>query len=237
MTVAEQLQHKYYSDTSQRYDDLYGGATEHAVALSYMLGFARQLGAVTVLDVGSGTGRAVRFFLDNGLDAHGVEPVAALIEQAVGKHNIPAERLRCGRGESLPFPDASFDMVCETGVLHHVSDPHPVVREMMRVARKAVFLSDENRYGQGNLLCNLVHVALYKIGLAPLYNRVRTGGKGYRVDAEDGIRYSYSVYESLPLVTGWADRVILIQTKGRKARTWLQPLFTSTHALLGAIRE
>jgi ubiquinone/menaquinone biosynthesis C-methylase UbiE len=237
MSTAEQLQHRYYTETAQRYDDLYGVADEHAVALRYMLGLSRQLGAATVLDVGSGTGRALRFFLDNGMDVRGAEPVAALTEQAIGKHGIPADRIVSGRGEKLPFPDGSFDVVCETGVLHHVADPAAVVREMMRVARTAVFLSDENRYGKGNILSNLFHIALYKVGLAGLYNFVRTLGKGYTVCPEDGIRYSYSVYQSLPLFSGWADRVFLIPTKGRKSRTWFQPLLTASHVLLCAIRD
>ncbi len=237
MNLAEQLQHQYYTENANRYDDLYLGAVEHAVALRYMVGLCRQLQVKSILDIGSGTGRAVRFFLESGFDAYGVEPVEALTEQAITKHGIPPERLRSGKGESLPFGDASFDVVCETGVLHHVSDPAAVVREMTRIARQAIFLSDENRFGSGGLLGKLFHIMLYKVGLWRPYYWLRTGGRGYTDSLEDGIRYSYSVYESLPQLVDWADRLWIVPTKGRKSASWLGPLLSASHALVCAVRE
>jgi ubiquinone/menaquinone biosynthesis C-methylase UbiE len=239
MKTGEQLQQDYYTATAVRYDDMHGNAREHNVALGYMLAIANLLKAKSILDVGSGTGRAVKVFLREGFMVRGVEPVPALAQQAVEKHGIPPGMIVKGRGEALPFPDASFDVVCETGMLHHVPQPNDVVREMIRVARLAVFLSDENRFGLGNTLSGAVHFLLHKCRLGPLYRYVRTFGKGYTVCPEDGIRYSYSVYESFSLLAGWADRVFMIPTKSSKAKpkSWFHPLFTASHVLCCAVRE
>ena len=70
-----------------------------------------------------------------------------------------------GSGLQLPFPDASFDAVCEFGVLHHVEHPNAVVREMLRVSKTAIFLSDTNRFGRGRLFARLVKLALWKLGI------------------------------------------------------------------------
>jgi hypothetical protein len=52
---------------------------------------------------------------------------------------------------------------------------------MLRVAKRAVFLSDSNRFGQGSLPARLLKLALYKIGLWGAFNYLSTFGKGYQV--------------------------------------------------------
>jgi len=42
-------------------------------------------------------------------------------------------------GDSLPFPDSSFDFVISSHVLEHFYDPIAAIREWCRVARKYVF--------------------------------------------------------------------------------------------------
>jgi SAM-dependent methyltransferase len=63
------------------------------------------------------------------LESHGIEP-----------------RIVQGRGESLPWPDESFDLVTCQQVLEHVDDIDRVVSEMIRVARPggALFVSTPN---------------------------------------------------------------------------------------------
>jgi SAM-dependent methyltransferase len=123
----------------------------------------------------------------------GVEPVSALLDQAVARGSSNSGALIQGQGQALPFADKSFDAVCEFATLHHVSDPAAVVSEMLRVSKKAIFLSDCNRFGLGHLFLRLLKLALYKAGLCGAFNQPRTAGKGYRVTAGDGVAYSCSV--------------------------------------------
>ena len=75
------------------------------------------------------------------MTVRGIEPVSALIEQAVTKNGIPEGVIIDGVGEALPFGDASFDLVCSFGILHHVPNPDAVIHEMLRVAKTAVVVT------------------------------------------------------------------------------------------------
>ena len=50
-----------------------------------------------------------------------------------------------GDVESLPFGNASCDIVFSTNLLHHVEDPLTAVREMARVGKRYVVLVEPNR--------------------------------------------------------------------------------------------
>ena len=169
MTTREtDVQRAYYERTAGEYDALHADtAGEHEVALRYVSNILGLLNAQSVLDVGSGTGRALAYLRDHHptTELHGIEPVSALIEQAVSRRGLPAGLIRPGSGDALPFADASVDVVCCFGVLHHVRNPSKVIAKMTRVARKAVFISDSNRFGQGSLPGRLVKAALAGAGL------------------------------------------------------------------------
>ena len=140
-------------------------------------------------------------------------------------------------GEALPFADASFDAVSEFSILHHVADPSAVVKEMLRVARKAVVIVDCNRFGQGSPPARLFKLFLYKIGLWHAFNFVRTRGKRYQISEGDGLSYSYSVYDSYDLVASWADRLLVLPSGTSHSVSWFHPLFTTEGVILVAIRD
>ncbi len=237
---AVEIQRRYYTETASRYDLMHAheGDDEYE-NLRFVYALLRLVGARTVLDVGAGTGRGVRNIQEAmpELTVHGIEPVAALIEQAVQKNGVPKGALIQGVGEVLPFADASFDAVCSFGILHHIRHPNRVVQEMLRVARKAVFISDSNRFGQGRRSLRLLKLVLYKTRFWSLVNHLKTRGKGYLLTPGDGLAYSYSVYDSFDCVTQWADRVILIPNQTGKATSWLHPLLNSGGVLVCAIKE
>ena len=124
-----------------------------------------------------------------------------------------------GRGDALPFADASFEAVCEFAILHHVPDPRIVVAEMLRVAKKAVIISNSNRFGQGPMFLRVVKLILWKLRLWGAFNYVRTSGKGYQITEGDGLSYSYSVYDSFDQIAQWADRVFVISSDKNKPST------------------
>lgn len=238
--AAADVQARYYTGTASAYDAMHVHEGDgHAAALRFISALVEPYEIHSMLDVGCGTGRAVRHFREHHPDmfVRGVEPIGALIRQAVETNGVPPGHIACARGESLPYADGSFDAACELGILHHVSDPNAVVREMLRVARRAVFISDANRFGQGSRLGRIAKLALYRLKLWPLVNFVKTGGRGYAISAGDGLAYSYSVFDSYDLLARWASQVILVPTHPASARSWAHPLLTSGQVLACAIRD
>jgi SAM-dependent methyltransferase len=237
---AADIQQRYYTETAASYDAMHGHADDgHDAALRFISALVEEFQIRSVLDVGCGTGRALRHVRARHptIRAHGVEPTWALIRQAVETHGLAADHVACGRGESLPYASGSFDAVCELGMLHHVPDPNAVVREMLRVARRAVFISDANRFGQGSWFGRAAKLLLYRLKLWPVANYIKTGGRGYVITAGDGLAYSYSVFDSYDLLAEWASQVILVPTSPPSARSWAHPLLTAGQVLACAIRD
>ena len=226
------LQREYYRDTAESYDSLHvGEGDSHFFALSLLVGVIEHFGLESVVDLGSGTGRAVQFLVERkpSLKVVGVEPVEELRNIGYRK-GIRPEQLIAGDANALPFPDASFDVVCSFALLHHVRYPSRIVEEMLRVARRAVFISDSNNFGQGTYLARTMKQTLNALGLWPLANYVKTKGKGYSVLEGDGITYSYSVFNDFNRIQQACRSVHVMNTEpgGRN------PYRTSpTVALLG----
>jgi len=96
---------------------------------------ARLIGAspATVVDVGSGPGGLLAE-LRRRLPAArvvGVEPSAAMRAIAAGRGLTSVD----GRAETLPFDDASVDLVVSTLSAHHWDDPAAAFAEIRRVLR------------------------------------------------------------------------------------------------------
>jgi ubiquinone/menaquinone biosynthesis C-methylase UbiE len=236
---SEVTQRKRFSESACYYDARHVHKNDqHYVALEYILGFIKNLNISNVLDVGCGTGRGIKYLIEKGILVKGIEPAFGMLEQAVKKNKLPRASLICASGDKLPFEDNVFDAVCEFGVLHHVENPDDVIKEMMRVAKKAVFVSDCNRFGQGNTFLRLTKFLLYKAKLWDFVNFVKNCGKKYHYE-DDVLAYSYSIFDSYKIFAKWADRVILIPTDPvmNHNLSWLNPLFTSGQILLCAIKE
>lgn len=236
----DQIQADYYTATSADYDAMHvRDDDEHARALRHLSGLIAAEGYGSVLDVGSGTGRALTFLAPRhpGVEVRGVEPVAGLIDVAEERHGVAPGAIVRGSGDALPFADDSFDVVCEFAVLHHVPEPAAVVAEMTRVARRAVLLSDDNRFAHGSRAARLGKLALHRAGLWRAADVVRNRGRRWRYTDDDGVFYSYSVYDSYAALAEWADRIVLVPTDRVDSRSWLHPLLTSPHILLCALRD
>jgi ubiquinone/menaquinone biosynthesis C-methylase UbiE len=235
----EEIQHEFYTSTAERYEEMHVTAgDEHYVALEFISALVDGHRYESILDVGTGTGRGVKHFMErhSGIQVSGVEPVRAMIDEAE-RSGVPSGSIIESSGDRMPLDDGSFDAVCELGVLHHVADPNAVVREMTRVARRAVFLSDSNRFANGGFAHRAAKYVLYRLGLWPAVYRLATRGRGYHLNPGDGgVAYSYSVYDSLPLLNEWADRVFLVPTTASRGG-WFHPLFGAHNLLLCALRD
>jgi len=88
-----------------------------------------------VLDVATGTGLAAQAAMDLGVkrgQVVGVDPSRGMLHENQKRHGI---RLVQGRGEWLPFADASFDFICMGYALRHVEDIGILFREFYRVLK------------------------------------------------------------------------------------------------------
>lgn len=230
---AEDIQRQHYAETATRYDDELGQSPEHELALYLLLGITTSIKAESVLDVGAGTGRGLRFLANHrpGLRLHGVEIVDELREIAHAR-GIPREWMTAGSGYQLPFPDASFDIVTEFGVLHHVDRPELFVREMLRVARFGIFISDTNNLGQGGFGGRLVKNAFYWLGLWKALSFIRTRGRGFVVEPHDGLWYYYTLFNQFRELKHQCHSIHMINTRG----TGITPWFSSSHAAIFATK-
>jgi ubiquinone/menaquinone biosynthesis C-methylase UbiE len=90
-----------------------------------------------VLDVGAAQGVFVAALMRAGFEAAGVEPWDDARETArqVGAELGLELELREGTAASIPYPDASFDLVHAQSVMEHVPDPEAAFREAHRVLK------------------------------------------------------------------------------------------------------
>jgi SAM-dependent methyltransferase len=234
--VAEQR--RYYAETAADYDEMHGRA-EHIEALDHALGFLRRIEARTVLDTGCGTGLAMRYLAERmpELELRGNDPSPELLAIASERYGISPEHLDQAESESLPYGDGSFDAVVETGVLHHVPDPDAVIREMLRVARMAIFISDDNTFGLGKLPARVAKLGLSKAGMLDRVNRRRRGGHDWYYTPGDGVAWSYSVLDSLPMLREACAEVVFIPTGRRRRMRELMPRLFASHGFVGAFKQ
>jgi tellurite methyltransferase len=96
-----------------------------------------------VLDAGCGVGRNLVYFLRSGVDVSGVDQSIESIKQlrsfvAQTAPHLPPENFRHESVESMSFPDATFDFVISSAVLHFARDEEHwqlMVNEMWRVLK------------------------------------------------------------------------------------------------------
>jgi ubiquinone/menaquinone biosynthesis C-methylase UbiE len=213
----ELLQRSYYAATAKIYDGLHiSSKDEHSLALAILAALVKFHGFESVLDVGSGTGRALLELTEQcpGSRCVGVEPVAELREVGYSK-GLSNRTLIEGSGDQLPFPENSFDVVCEFAVLHHVPKSRAVIDEMCRIARQMLFISDCNFVGQGSFSVRCIKRLLFGLRLWPFAKWIQTSGKGYSVSDDDGIQYSYSVFQDIRYLRRFWKRVVVFPTSGQ----------------------
>jgi len=99
---------------------------------------ARVSAGERVLDVGCGTGTlglAAKRRVGAKGQVHGIDPSKEMIARARAKANRKSVAIvfDIASAQKLPFPDASFDVVLSSLMLHHLPDREQAVAEMRRV--------------------------------------------------------------------------------------------------------
>jgi ubiquinone/menaquinone biosynthesis C-methylase UbiE len=97
-----------------------------------------QVMTLKVLDLGSGKGAFLVELAKKGGTGVGLEVSTGYIQET--KRRAAEARVQIdvtqGVGESLPYPDNSFDFVNMSEVIEHVNDPRKVMSEVHRVLKK-----------------------------------------------------------------------------------------------------
>jgi len=235
MRSALEIQRAYYAETAHKYDDIHKhDRDEHGLGLAYMMAMIEFFGISSVLDVGSGTGFALLKLKEKmpHIRAVGVEPSPA--QRVIGySKGLSETELVDGDAMRLAFADGSFDLVCEFGALHHMPRPEMAISEMLRVARKAIFVCDSNNFGQGGKFSRFLKQAINAFGLWPAANLIKTKGKGYTLSAGDGVMYSYSVFTNYKQISKRCASVYLLNTANSAPNLYRT---SSGVALLGIVR-
>ena len=94
-----------------------------------------------VLDAGCGEGRNLPYFLAHGFDVAAIDSDSAAVDAVTRTFarlapHLPADRVRQGQVDALPWPAGSMDAVISSAVLHFARDMthfHAMVREAWRV--------------------------------------------------------------------------------------------------------
>lgn len=103
----------------------------------------KPIGEIEILDYGCGDGKYFPYFTSRGFDPahlHGVEVSKLRIDRCKA---IGWEKARLlGKGEKLPYPDASFDVVNFMEVIEHVPQEAigEILKEIRRVTKPGGFL-------------------------------------------------------------------------------------------------
>ncbi len=211
-----EMQKRYYAETAATYEEWHmEEKDEHYFALFFLLGMIDYFEIKSILDVGAGTGRSLLFLKEHRPDliVRGIEPVAELREIGHQK-GLSREELTDGDATKMEFADGEFDLVTEFAVLHHIARPQKAIAEMLRVAKTAVFISDSNGFGQGSLPLRTVKQIINAFGLWKAFDLIKTRGKGYMDTEEEGISYSYSVFQNYRQIKRSCKDIHILNTTG-----------------------
>lgn len=154
-----------------------------------------ELKAKRILDIGCGTGKLVRLFARRGGEAIGVDPQSEQIARAEAAGSQEGARFMVSGGESLPFDDASFDIVTIFNALHHIPQAlmRPALAEAARVLKPGgvLWIWEPVAAGSAHELC--VPIDDETIVRAQAYDALKEGIPGLSEEREITVDTPYKV--------------------------------------------
>jgi ubiquinone/menaquinone biosynthesis C-methylase UbiE len=112
------------------------------------------------LDIGCGTGRNLRLFLEKCSHVQGIDYTPGMLKYAKTIYpNHPQVNLMNGDARHLPFKDETFDLVGSFKALPHVPNVDQALKEIYRVSKKGstVFTEFYSPYSFRKLLNRMKH--------------------------------------------------------------------------------
>ncbi len=133
---------EFGSDYATRNNNVISAENQRRLVRDWARMLARAVGPEprSALEVGCNIGRNLVALSHVIPELHGVEPNAKACEIARAHPSLPGAAITQGEGASLPYADATIDLVFTSGVLIHVApdDLGVVVDEIVRVSRRYV---------------------------------------------------------------------------------------------------
>ncbi len=119
---------------SARADD-WAGVHEHNMQPVYdaVLDLVHAGPGVALLEVGGGSGTALRLAADRGADVTALDAAPAFVAHT--RRRVPGADVRVGDLQFLPYDDATFDVVMGFNAFQYAADPSAALAEARRVVR------------------------------------------------------------------------------------------------------
>ena len=113
----------------------------------WLLSRLQQARPHSILEVGCGFGRNIKFLLENHDfdNIVGVDFSRSMLARARRVYGISSSRLTCADANNLPFADNSFDCVFTMGLLMHVPTDRveKALDEIVRTSRKDIIIMEQ----------------------------------------------------------------------------------------------
>lgn len=184
-----------------------------------------------LLEVGCGVGIDLVRFARAGAIATGIDLSVTAIDLARKnmKHNSLTANLEVMNGESMQFPDNSFDVVYAHGVLQYTADTNEMISEIHRVLKPGgeAIVMVYNRNSWLNLMRKMTRVPLEHED-APILMK-------YSIRELKQLLKPFKTYHILPerfpvktkLHSGWKARLfndVFVRTFNLMPKAWIRPL-------------
>ncbi|MFC1662951.1 class I SAM-dependent methyltransferase [Patescibacteria group bacterium] len=165
---------------NQKHDEIYNDIEQHRLNNIIKDIISRtKLKSIQVLDFGAGTGNLTKKFINFGCQVTACDVSEKSLNILSQESNSPNLKVKPYNGQTLPFPDNSFDIVSTYSVLHHIPDYLSAIEEMVRVTKKngLVYIDHEtnNNHWHPNPVLNEYYQLIKKTFWEKLSSSLKSG--------------------------------------------------------------